>query len=202
MLTEVVLQHGSGSATRRVFLPYSVVLVGAAAGVLASIGTPIPGSVAPTPNPTLTLSSPSPSIASNAAAGTLVSNISNVPAGATPTVTPNDGRLRIDGDASAGWKVVVSTSALSAGTINFSVGATGAAGASGVLTVAAAAIPLTVMLVGSSTFTLYVNGEVVATATNTALPNAGRIGLRSSGSGTATSAATGTHIDNLTLVER
>lgn len=48
MLTEVVLQHGAGSATRRVFLPYSVVLVGAAAGVLAAIGTPIAGVVVPT----------------------------------------------------------------------------------------------------------------------------------------------------------
>ncbi len=139
MLTEVVLQHGAGSATRRVFLPYSVVLVGAAAGVLAAIGTPIPGSVTPPPIPTLTLSVPAPSIASNAAAGTLVSSISNVPAGATPTVTPNDGRLVIAGDASAGWKVVVGMSALSAGTVNFSVAATGATEASGVLTVTAAA---------------------------------------------------------------
>lgn len=90
-----------------------------------------------TGTPTLALSATSPSIASNAAAGTLVSNISNVPAGATPTVTPNDGRLVIAGDASAGWKVVVGMSALSAGTINFAVAATGATGASGVLTVAA-----------------------------------------------------------------
>jgi hypothetical protein len=139
MLTEVVLQHGSGSATRRVVLPYSVVMVGAAAGVLASIGTLIPGGVNPTPNPTLTLSSTSPSIASNAAAGTPVSNISNVPASTTPTVTPNDGRLVIAGDSSTGWKVVVGNSALSMGTINFSVAAAGATGASGVLTIAAVA---------------------------------------------------------------
>ncbi len=52
MLTEVVLQHRSGTATRRVFLPYSVVMVGAAAGVLAAIGTPIPGGVTPPPLPT------------------------------------------------------------------------------------------------------------------------------------------------------
>ncbi len=141
MLTEVVLQHGSGSATRRVFLPYSVVMVGAAAGVLASIGAPILGGVTPTPTPTptLTLSQTSPSIASNAAAGTLVSHISNVPAGATPTVTPNDGRLVIAGGVSAGWTVLVGMSALSAGTVNFSVAATGATGASGVLTVTALA---------------------------------------------------------------
>ncbi len=47
MMTEVVLQHGFGSLTRRVFLPYSVVMVGAAAGVLASIGTPIAGGATP-----------------------------------------------------------------------------------------------------------------------------------------------------------
>ncbi len=148
MLTEVVLQHGSGSATRRVFLPYSVVMVGAAAGVLAAIGTPIPGGVTPTPTPTLTLSAASPLIASNAAAGTLVSNISNVPAGATPTVTPNDGRLVIAGDSSAGWKVVVGMSALSAGTVNFSVAATGATGASGMLTITAVASSLRTMAGG------------------------------------------------------
>lgn len=62
MLTEVVIQHGSGNATRRVYLPYSVVMVGAAAGVLASIGTPIPGGVTPTPTPTPTPSpAPTPS---------------------------------------------------------------------------------------------------------------------------------------------
>jgi len=93
---------------------------------------------AATVTPTLALSPTSPSIASNAAGGTLVSNISNVPAGVSPSVTPNDGRLVIAGSASAGWKVVVGMSALSAGTINFSVAATGATGANGVLTVAAA----------------------------------------------------------------
>ena len=58
MLTEVVLQHGPGTATRRVFLPYSVVMVGAAAGVLAAIGTHIPSGVTPTPTPTPTPSVP------------------------------------------------------------------------------------------------------------------------------------------------
>lgn len=38
MLTEVVLQHGNWGATRRVILPYSVVMLGALAGVLAAIG--------------------------------------------------------------------------------------------------------------------------------------------------------------------
>lgn len=51
MLTEVVIQQASG-ALRRVFLPYSVVMVGASVGIMASIGTPIAGGVAPTPTPT------------------------------------------------------------------------------------------------------------------------------------------------------
>lgn len=89
--------------------------------------------------PALTLSPASLSIASDSAAGTLISNISNVPAGVTPSVTPNDGRLVIAGSASAGWKVVRGMSALSAGQINFTVAATGANSASGVLTVTAAA---------------------------------------------------------------
>jgi len=151
MLTEVVIQHGPGGGTRRVLLPYSVVIVGAAAGVMASIGTPIVGGViptpTPTPTPTLAISPTSPSIASNAAAGTLVSNITNVPAGVTPSVTPNDGRLVIAGDATAGWKVVRGMSALSTGQVNFSVGATGATGVSGLLTItAASSLPATVQI--------------------------------------------------------
>ena len=125
-------------------------LVGAPAGVSLAVAPNLArasaaagggGGVTPTPAPALALSIPAPSIASNAASGTLVSNISNVPAGATPTVTPNDGRLVIAGDSSVGWKVVVGMSALSAGTVNFSVAATGATGASGVLTVTAAVGP-------------------------------------------------------------
>ena len=88
--------------------------------------------------PTLVLSPNAPSIAWNAAAGTLVSAISNVPTGVTPSVTPNDGRLVIAGSASVGWKVVVGLSSLSMGQINFSVAATGTASANGVLTVSAA----------------------------------------------------------------
>jgi len=87
--------------------------------------------------PALALSPTVPSISSSAAAGTLVSNISNVPAGVTPSVTPNDGRLVIAGDASAGWKVVVGMSALSAGQVNFTVAASGATSANGVLTISA-----------------------------------------------------------------
>ncbi len=68
---------------------------------------------------TLVLSPNALSITSNAAAGTLVSNISNVPADVAPTVAPNDGRLIIAGDAASGWKVVIGMSTLSAGTINY-----------------------------------------------------------------------------------
>ncbi len=52
LVTEVMLQHGSqGTMTRRFFLPFSVVLLGAAAGVLAAIGKPF-ASGTPTPTPT------------------------------------------------------------------------------------------------------------------------------------------------------
>lgn len=51
MLTEVVIQHGASGAMRRVFLPYSVVMVGAAAGVLAWIRTPIGSGIAPPTKP-------------------------------------------------------------------------------------------------------------------------------------------------------
>ncbi len=85
--------------------------------------------------PALILSSTSPSITANTAAGTLVSNISNVPSGVTPSVTPNDGRLVIAGNASAGWKVVVGMTTLSAGQVNFTVAGTGVTSASGVLTI-------------------------------------------------------------------
>ena len=47
LLTPVLLQHGFQGGLVRVMLPYSVVLVGAAAGVLAGIGTPIAGVVTP-----------------------------------------------------------------------------------------------------------------------------------------------------------
>lgn len=141
-LTEVALQHGSGKAIRRVFIPYSVALVGAAAGVLAAIGVPLAGGTTPPPLPTLTLTGPL-TYATNAAAGTLVANIGNVPAGVTPTLTPNDGRLVITGSAGA-WTVVTGISASTAGTITLAVAAAGANGASvGVTVVAGFQAPAT-----------------------------------------------------------
>ena len=88
--------------------------------------------------PALTLTGPL-TYAANAAAGTLVANIGNVPAGVTPTLTPNDGRLVVAGSQQAGWTVVVGMSASSAGTISLSVSAAGATGATAPVTVTAAA---------------------------------------------------------------
>ena len=100
MLTEVVIQNGT-RGTARVFLPFSVVMIGAAAGVLASIGMPVPGKLGPAPTPAsiLALSPANPSILTSAAVGSLVAIVTNVPAGVTPSVTPNDGRLVIAGNA-------------------------------------------------------------------------------------------------------
>lgn len=88
----------------------------------------------PTPG-TLTATPATASIAANATAGTLISNIGNVPAGVTPSVTPNDGRFVIAGDATAGWKVVTGMSALSAGSVALTVAATGATSVGVALTI-------------------------------------------------------------------
>lgn len=135
MLTEVALQHGSGSAIRRIVIPYSVALVGAAAGVLAAVGTPIAGGVV---LPTLTLTGPL-NYSTTSPSGTLVANIGNVPAGVTPTLTPNDGRLVIAGSAGA-WTVVTGLSASTAGTITLAVAAAGTTAANVPVTVVAGAI--------------------------------------------------------------
>lgn len=84
--------------------------------------------------PTLTLTGPL-AYTVGAASGTLVANIGNVPSGATPTITPNDGRLAVAGDAANGWKVVVGLSASVAGNINLVVAATGANSASATIVV-------------------------------------------------------------------
>lgn len=51
LLSEVVLEHGFQKQLVRVILPYSVVLIGAAAGVLAAIGTPVAAAAPPLPPP-------------------------------------------------------------------------------------------------------------------------------------------------------
>jgi hypothetical protein len=99
------------------------------------------GGVAPTPNPALALASMPQSITIGAPPGTLVATIANVPAGVMPSVTPNDGRLFIAGDASAGWRVVLGMSAISEGSIGFTVSAIGASSTSATLQIAAAGAP-------------------------------------------------------------
>jgi len=140
----------------------------------ASVAAGGGGSVTPTPAPALALSISAPSIAANAAIGTLVSNISNVPAGTTPTVTPNDGRLVIAGDLSVGWKVVTGMSAISVGSINFSVAAAGATAVSGVLAVTAVAsllpsVPTTAAFDGTTDY-IDLNGPSGHRVGNTLYP--------------------------------
>lgn len=94
------------------------------------------GVVAPTPSPTLTITG-TLSFFAGAAQGTVIGLIGNVPAGSTPTITPNDGRLVVGGSA-GNWTVNVGATAASAGTINLSVAAAGATGASAAVTVNAA----------------------------------------------------------------
>lgn len=91
-----------------------------------------------TPAPTLTATPTTKSVAANAASGTLLFAIANVPAGVTPSVSPNDGRFAIAGDATNGWKVVIGLSALSAGSVNVAVAAAGATGVQVPVTVTAA----------------------------------------------------------------
>lgn len=107
MLTEVVLQHGNGGTTRRVFLPYSVVMVGALAGVLASIGTPIAGGVTPTPTPsapTIAFANTTASVTEGDSGTKTVSNVINVTRnGVTGPLTVN---LSYSGTATSGTDYV------------------------------------------------------------------------------------------------
>ncbi|WP_242149656.1 hypothetical protein [Sphingomonas sp. BAUL-RG-20F-R05-02] len=86
----------------------------------------------------LTANPTTKTIAANVVSGTLLFAIGNVPAGVTPTVSPNDGRFAIAGDATSGWKVVVGLSALSAGSVNVGVNAAGATGVSVPVTITSA----------------------------------------------------------------
>lgn len=61
-----------------------------------------------------------------APAGMLLAVLTNVPAGVTPTVTPNDGRVVIAGSEAVGWEVQRGATAGSAGLTNFTVSAAGA----------------------------------------------------------------------------
>ena len=145
----------------------------AAGTAMSATGTILNDDVAPV----LALSSVAPSVAANAAAGTLISNIANVPAGVTPTVTPNDGRLVIAGNASTGWKVVVGLSAMSAGTIDFAAAAAGATGANGILTVTAAPVTPTVTLSGAQSKSEGNSGATVFTYTVSRSSTSGAINV-------------------------
>jgi hypothetical protein len=90
------------------------------------------------PAPALTLTGPL-AYEADAAAGTTVANIGNVPAGSTPTITPNDGRLAVAGNAADGWRVVKGLTASAAGTFNLTAAAAGATSATAAVTVTAAA---------------------------------------------------------------
>lgn len=57
--------------------------------------------------------------------GTIVSNITGVPLGQTPTLVPNDGKFIIGGDETGGWKLVKGLVA-SSGTVNYNITAIGA----------------------------------------------------------------------------
>ncbi|BEV00054.1 Ig domain-containing protein [Novosphingobium olei] len=65
-------------------------------------------------------------VSTSATPGTLLANLSNVPTGQTPTISPNDGRLVISGSEAAGWKVSVGLTAASAGAQTFTISAAGA----------------------------------------------------------------------------
>lgn len=95
------------------------------AGVL--IPVTLTGIAAP---PTVTVAPSAVSVSINASPGTQVATISGVPAGVTPTLIPNDGRLVIAGSEGAGWKVVVGLTAAGLGAQGFTIAAAGAISAS------------------------------------------------------------------------
>jgi hypothetical protein len=117
---------------------FSLTVSGSGLNTVTSMGTISNDDAAPLP--TLTLAGPLTFTAATAP-GTTVANIGNVPAGATPTISPNDGRLAVAGNETDGWHVVVGLSASSAGTITLTVSAAGANPATANLAVAPAPTP-------------------------------------------------------------
>jgi hypothetical protein len=86
----------------------------------------------------VTLSPTSAGIPNDLAAGSFITGVGSVPAGTTPTVSPNDGRFVIAGSEASGWTVRRGLSAVSNGTITLTVSATGATSATIDVTVSAA----------------------------------------------------------------
>ena len=115
-------------------------------------------------------------VAANAAAGTLLFAIRNVPAGVIPTVSPNDGRFAIAGDATNGWKVVTGATALSAGSVNVTANAAGATGVTVPVTIAAVASP-TVTISGAQSKAEGNSGATVFTYTVTRSVTSGAVSV-------------------------
>jgi len=106
---------------------------------LSATGTILNDDAAATPQ--LTATPASKTIAANSPSGTLLFAIGNVPAGVTPTVSPNDGRFAVAGDATNGWKVVTGLSALSAGSVSVTAVAAGATSVAVAVTISAVTLP-------------------------------------------------------------
>lgn len=81
------------------------------------------------PAPVLALNPASVTTNVTAPSGTLLALITNVPAGVTPTITPNDGRLSIAGSEATGWEIWRGATAGSPAVVNFTIAAAGATAA-------------------------------------------------------------------------
>lgn len=75
-------------------------------------------------------------VATSIAAGATIANITGVPTGQTPVLSPADGRFAIAGDEATGWKLVRGLSAISDGTFTGSISAPGAIAGAVTLTIA------------------------------------------------------------------
>ncbi len=171
MLTEVLLQHGLGGDTRRVFLPVSVAVIGALAGVLTAVGTPTSGSVTPTPPPTPapTLTQPGISPAAGTVGQTFTATDGMVTNG---TLT---GRRWLLGGTAIGTGTTVTPNTV--GTLTLENTATGTNGAVITNTAAGVAIsavtptptptptgPITIAMAGSSSPLQYLNSYTGGTS--------------------------------------
>lgn len=74
---------------------------------------------------TITLSNVYPTFTTTTAAGTFLANIFGVPAGQTPVITPNDGRLAVAGSQAGGWFLNVGSTVSTAGSTVYTLTATG-----------------------------------------------------------------------------
>lgn len=79
-------------------------------------------------------------VSTTAAAGVIVANITGIPPGQTPAISPADGRFVIAGDEGSGWKLARGLSAVSVGTFNGSISAAGATPGTVTLTIEETAI--------------------------------------------------------------